>query len=135
MMKLLLCVFMLSIGVQAESVKPKSPSEIREAEEVAIKSRMAPIQKQIAEKKEEIGFANAATLNARSTSKPMNGMRRTKWIHFKSLEERKKVLDKLNGELKELQEKIAPLEAELKALKKKPLPKPDDKPKEPEKKQ
>lgn len=126
------CVLLCcSIAVAADQ-KPQTPKQIREAKEKAIKEKMAPTEKKLDENKEDLAIAKAAPIGKAGGSKLVNGGRH-QWTGFRTAEKKKEICDQYEAEIKKLTEQLAPLKAELEALKKQPPPKADEKPKPPEK--
>lgn len=135
MWKSVVIVFCCSIAFSEEpkkAEKPPSPREIREAAEKAIKEKMAPIQKKLAEKKEDLGYAKVAPPTG-GNSGSSKGPGRHKWSTFRDAAKKAEVIAKYEADIKELNATLKPLQDELEALKKKPLSKPEDKPKPPPK--
>ena len=125
---LLLCCSYSMAEEPKKPEKPQTPKQIREAEEKVIKDKMAPIEQDLKEIREDLAAAKVAKVGGAPGSKLLKGGRH-QWTAFRTEEKKKEVCQKYEAEIKKLNEQLAPFKAELEALKKKPLPKPDEKPK------
>lgn len=126
---IVLCCSVAFADEQKKTEKPPTPREIREAAEKSIKDKMAPIEKKLAEKKEDLGHARKAPPMGGNSVGSSAGPGRTMWVSFRNAEKKSEVIAKYEAEIKELNAQLKPLQDELTALKKKPLVKPEEKPK------
>jgi prefoldin subunit 5 len=92
----------------------------------SVASRIDPIARSIRENKEDLDSARRARIGSNETKDL--GNRRYRHVSFRTAEKKSEAIAKYETTIKELEEKLKPLDAEIKALKRVPI-----KPKQPEK--
>ena len=119
MFALMLAMFLV------DAPKPFESKAEKEAAITAVEKRIAPIQKSLTETTEDMEVAKRATLGA-NESKPL-GNGRFQRRRFKTAEMKAKALAEYKAEIEKLESQLKPLQEELKAIKKRPIvpPKPE----------